>query len=142
MPRLGDRWSLDLAPLEAAVVDQVSEGALAFSDPADRELLLERAGQTGTWCLSHQVWAGHPVPVSRCLDCGQLAVSVDPGDSCGKCMGPLAPEHDVLDARFVGALWPLVSAGWPADENGPSDCAPFTTVFVDGRNAGLDSLPG
>src|SRR5205807_386834 len=40
VPRLGDRWSLDLAPLEAAVADQVGEGALAFSDPADRERLL------------------------------------------------------------------------------------------------------
>jgi valyl-tRNA synthetase len=141
VPRLGARWSLDLAPLEAAVADQVGQGALSFSDPADRELLLERVGQTGPWCLSHQVWAGHPVPVSSCLDCGQLAVSVDPGESCGKCMGPLAPEGDVLDARFVGALWPLVSAGWPDVENGPADCAPFTTVFVDRPGVGGWALP-
>jgi len=131
VPRLGARWSLDLAALETTVAEQVRQGALSFSDPADLEMLLERAGQTGPWCLSHQVWAGHPVPVSSCLDCGQLAVSVDPGESCGKCMGPLASEGDVLDARFVGALWPLVSSGWPDYENGPADCAPFTTVFVD-----------
>ena len=40
----------------------------------------ERAGAGGEWCLSHQVEAGQPVPVSTCLDCGKVAVSVEPPD--------------------------------------------------------------
>jgi hypothetical protein len=47
-------------------------------------------------------------------------------------MGPLRGASDVLDARFVGALWPLVSAGWPSDGDGPIAWAPHTTLFVDG----------
>ena len=132
VPRLGMRWSLDLGALEAPVADLVRSGDLRFSDPAPRERFLERAGRSGRWCLSHQVWMGQSVPVSRCADCGQIAVTVDPGDSCSRCMGPLLADGDVLDSRFVGALWPLVSTGWPGAANAATEQAPFTTLFVDG----------
>jgi len=70
--------------------------------------------------------------VAHWADCAGVQVAVDLGPSCSKCMGPLVADTDVLDARFVGALWPLVSSGWPGDGNGPSERAPFTTLVVDG----------
>jgi valyl-tRNA synthetase len=76
------------------------------------------------------VWAGQPVPVATCLDCGQAAVSVEPAESCGKCMGQLVADDDVLDARFVGAVWPLALAAWPQDERGPEQSAPDTLLIV------------
>src|SRR5207245_4459885 len=106
-----------------------------------RDVLLERVGHGDAWCLSHQVWAGQPVPVARCSDCGQLAVAVDPGLSCGKCMGELVAEDDVLDARFVGALWPLAAAGWPDDEAAPAALAPCTTLVVDDDGLERCALP-
>jgi valyl-tRNA synthetase len=141
VPRLGMRWTLDFGPLEAPVADLVRAGDLRFSDPAPRDRFLDRAGRSGTWCLSHQVWTGQDVPVARCADCGQVAVSVDVGDSCSRCIGPLLPEADVLDARFVGALWPLVSAGWPGDSAAPAEWAPWTTLFVDGPGVTAWALP-
>jgi hypothetical protein len=56
-------------------------------------------------------------------------------------MGPLFPDGDVLDSRFVGALWPLVSTGWPGAANAPAEKAPFTTVFVDGPGVTTWALP-
>ena len=56
-------------------------------------------------------------------------------------MGPLLAEGDVLDARFVGALWPLVSAGWPGDSATPTEWAPWTTLFVDGPGVTAWALP-
>jgi hypothetical protein len=50
-------------------------------------------------------------------------------------------DDDVLDSRFVGALWPLVSAGWPEAANGPVEQAPYTTLFVDGPGVTSWALP-
>ena len=130
VPRRGRHWFLPMADLEVAAADAVRESDIAFAPPAARDELLERAGAGGDWCLSHQVWAGQPVPVAACLDCGQLAVSVEPSESCGKCMGTLVAEDDALDARFVGAVWPLATAGWPGAERGPAELAPTTTLVV------------
>src|SRR5207248_5044699 len=119
VPRLGRHWFLAMADLEAAAADGVRDAEVTFSPQAARDELLARAGNGGDWCLSHQVWAGQPAPVSRCLDCGQVDVAVAGRSSCGKCMGLLAPDDSVLDARFVGAVAVLAAAGWPEDEAGP-----------------------
>ena len=141
VPRLGRHWFLPMADLEVAAADAAREGRIAFAPVATRDGFLDRAGRGGDWCLSHQVWAGLPVPVARCLDCGQLAVSVDPVESCGKCMGTVVPEEDVLDARFVGAVWPLASSGWPLDETGPETVASETTLLVGPSGVAKWALP-
>jgi valyl-tRNA synthetase len=129
VPRLGLHWFLEMPDLEVAAADQLREGVLEVSPAAARDELLARAGAGGTWCLSHQVWAGSPVPVATCLDCGQLAVAVEQSSSCGKCMGELAADDSVLDARFLGAIWPLAVAGWP-DARPEPDAVAATTLLV------------
>jgi valyl-tRNA synthetase len=141
VPSLGRHWFLPMADLEVAAADAAREGLVSFAPATARDTFLDRAGRGGDWCLSHQVWAGLPVPVGRCLDCGQLEVSVDPLESCGKCMGTVVPEDDVLDARFVGAVWPLASSGWPVDEGGPEAVAPETTLLVGPSGIAKWSLP-
>jgi hypothetical protein len=56
-------------------------------------------------------------------------------------MGPLLADGDVLDSRFVGALWPLVSAGWPGDPGAAATVAPWTMLFVDGPAVTTWALP-
>jgi valyl-tRNA synthetase len=128
VPRLGLHWFLDMADLEVAAADLLREGTIDVSPPAARDELLARAGAPGTWCLSHQVWAGTPVPVATCLDCGQVAVDVEPSTSCGKCMGELVADDSVLDARFLGAVWPLAAAGWPTRLPSEEDVATTTLL--------------
>lgn len=127
VPRLGLHWFLDMTGLEVLAADHIREGLLDVSPPAYRDELLERAGAGGSWCLSHQVWGGSPVPVWTCLDCGQLSVAVEQPSSCGKCMGELAADDSVLDARFIGAVWPLVVAGWPDAKPDPAEAVLLTT---------------
>lgn len=129
VPRLGSHWFLDMTELEVAAADQLREGVLEVTPLSARDELLARAGAGGTWCLSHQVWAGTPVPVSRCLDCGQPSVTVEQPTSCNKCMGELEPDDSVLDARFVGAIWPLAVGGWP-DSLPDADAVADTTVLT------------
>jgi valyl-tRNA synthetase len=130
VPRLGAHWFLPMTDLEVLAADAVRQGTLTVGPPAMSDELIAAAGQRGDWCLSHQVWAGQPVPVARCLDCGNLAVSTQRAESCGKCMGTLVPDDDVLDARFVGAVWPLAVAGWPADPAAPASTAADTILVI------------
>jgi valyl-tRNA synthetase len=138
VPRLGAHWFLSMADLEVAAADAVREGLLTFAPASAIEAFLERAGLGGEWCLSHQVWAGQPVPVSTCLDCARVAVEVEPSTSCGRCMGELVPDGSVLDARFVGAVWPLAAAGWP---DGPVEGAEHTMLVVSPSGVAKWALP-
>jgi valyl-tRNA synthetase len=130
VPRLGRHWFLPMGDVEVLAADAVRQGAVAVIPAAVGDELVATAGERGDWCLSQQVWSGQPVPVATCRDCGQVAVSVEPAGSCGKCMGELVPDDDVLDARFVGAVWPLALAGWPRDESGPAAAGPDTLLLV------------
>lgn len=141
VPRLGQHWFLPMADLEVAAADAVRQGAVEFAPASARDDLLERAGNGGDWCLSHQVWAGQPVPVSTCLDCGSLDVTVDGSSSCGRCMGTLVPDDDVLDARFVGAMALLSDAGWPDDQAGVVRTAAATMLMVSGVGVSWWALP-
>lgn len=137
VPILGWHWFLRTADIEVAVADALREGAFALDDVEARDYFVDRAERADSWCLSHQVIAGDTVPAARCLDCGQIAVTADPSSSCGKCMGEMVSTDDVLDARFLGAMWPLADAGWPGDERGAVDTASATVVF-----AGRDDVIG
>ena len=130
--RLGRHWFLRTGELEVAAADAVRQGELDFAPSEAREEFLERAGQGETWCLSSRVAAGVPVPVATCLDCGRVAVEVDFGTSCNKCMGALEPDDGALDARFVGVAWALATLGWPDDERGYVDQA-ANALFVTTR---------
>jgi valyl-tRNA synthetase len=141
VPRLGRHWFLALAELELAAADAVRDAPVTFSTQTARDELLERAGAGGEWCLSHQVWAGQPVPVARCLDCGQVAVILDDDLSCGKCMGMLEPDDSVLDARFVGTVAMVAAAGWPDDERAAATVAPVTTLVVGPSGVSRWALP-
>ncbi|HEX9969409.1 MAG TPA: class I tRNA ligase family protein [Acidimicrobiales bacterium] len=141
VPRLGPHWFLAMGDLEVAAADAVREGALTFAPAAAIEPFLERAGAGGEWCLSHQVWAGQPVPVSTCLDCNRVTVEVEQSTSCGKCMGELVPDGGVLDARFVGAVWPLAAAGWPGDAAAVAASAEETLLVVGHTGIARWALP-
>lgn len=121
VPRLGAHWVLDAAELETAAADAVRDGRLAVWPVAAREEVVRGAGEAGEWCLGRQVWGGIPLPVGRCTDCGHVDVSVHPSPSCGRCMGDLVADDDVLDDRFVRCVWPLAAAGWPDAGRGPGD---------------------
>ncbi len=130
VPVLGSHWFLRIAELEIAAADALREGAFTIEDPEARDRFVDRAERADSWCLSHQVLAGEAVPAARCLDCGQLAVTAEPSSSCGKCMGELRSTEDVLDARFIAAVWPLAT----------SSDAP-TTVFATAADVTSFALP-
>lgn len=141
VPLLGTHWVLALADLETAAADAVRDGRLTVWPAGAREDLLAGAGEAGEWCLSQQVWGGVAVPVGRCLDCGHLDVSVHPATSCGRCMGTLVADVDVLEERFVRCMLPLAVAGWPEAGRGPAERTGGSVLFVVPAAAAADVLP-
>lgn len=127
IPALGRHWLLDFQQLIEPVIADVEAGAVTFEAVGGADNFLAIARHAGTWSVSQQLWAGQPIPVSSCLDCGATRVSVEEDRSCGVCMGTLVPHDDVLDARFVAAVTPLAMTGWP---NEVSDLPVDTTLCV------------
>jgi hypothetical protein len=56
-------------------------------------------------------------------------------------MGQLVPDGGVLDARFVGAVWPLAAAGWPGAAAAVAASAEGTTLVVGPTGIGKWGLP-
>ena len=79
------------------------------------------------WCISRQIWWGHPIPAWYChgndigqcrLGCGDPIVSVTSPEQCPKCGSTdLRQDADVLDTWFSSALWPFSTLGWPDEKN-------------------------
>ena len=113
VPQLGRHWFARAAELEVGAADAVRHGLVAFTPSDARDAFLASAGTRRDWCLSTRVPGGVPLPAATCLECGKVAVEVDPPTSCGKCMGTVVRDPLALDARFVAAMWPIVLGGWP-----------------------------
>ena len=140
VPVLGRHWFLTMGDLEIAAADAVRDGRLVVWPASAREELLALTGASEEWCVSRQLWAGQPLPAARCADCGQLDVTVATPSSCGRCMGDLTADEGVLDARFVGCVWPLSVSGWPEGGPGPGEAA-TSTLFVVPADRLADVLP-
>ncbi|MGD0765725.1 MAG: class I tRNA ligase family protein, partial [Dehalococcoidia bacterium] len=66
------------------------------------------------WCISRQLWLGHPIPVWHCRGCGGETVTVGDPDVCQHCGSTeIERDADVLDTWFSSALWPHSTLGWP-----------------------------
>ncbi|HEX7167461.1 MAG TPA: class I tRNA ligase family protein [Acidimicrobiales bacterium] len=133
VPVLGPHWVLRVSQLEVAAADAIRHGEVGFV-PADmRDAVLAVAGaEARPWCLDRTVPGGVPLPVATCGDCGRTSVDVEASPTCGKCFGVLDPSTTTLDPRFVGAVWPLATLGWPARGRGTVDAssAEQTTAVV------------
>src|SRR5690606_33021632 len=67
------------------------------------------------WCISRQLWWGHPIPAQHCAECGHVTVSREPVSACRCGSTNLTADPDVLDTWFSSALWPFSTLGWPDD---------------------------
>ena len=126
---LDSHWMLRVAELEVAAADAIRHDRVAFVPGDVRDTVLALAGGE-PWCLDRSVPGGVPLPVATCRECLRTTVGVDQPTACGKCFGELEPSVLTLDARFVAALSPLVSAEWPARVLRTEVAAAGTTVAV------------
>ncbi len=117
-PRLTDQWYLKAEVLADPALKAWEEGKLRFVPENYGEIYANWMRGIRPWCLSRQLWWGHPIPAWYGPD-GKVFVAMDEADAEKKAYGhygesvTLRADPDVLDTWFSSALWPLVTLNWP-----------------------------
>ena len=131
-PYLSKQWFVKMKPL--------AEKALAAHHEGKTKIYPERWNKVYTnwlegirdWCISRQIWWGHPIPVWYCEECKKqetrgkevrsgegknkesVIVSRQTPKKCPTCgSASLHQDPDVLDTWFSSWLWPFSTLGWP-----------------------------
>jgi len=115
-PLVSTQWFVRMRELGDAAMEAVRDGRIRFVPERWTKVYMDWMENLRDWCISRQLWWGHPIPVWYCLnpECGHWNVSVDEPTECEKCGGrELRQDPDVLDTWFSSALWPFSTLGWP-----------------------------
>ncbi|MFP4226524.1 MAG: valine--tRNA ligase [Desulfobacterales bacterium] len=113
-PNLSKQWFVRTRPLAEKAVDAVKNGETCIVPEKWQNDYYKWMENIRDWCISRQIWWGHPIPAWKCADCGHLAVAFEDPKICPACESDrLEPDSDVLDTWFSSALWPFSTMGWP-----------------------------
>jgi valyl-tRNA synthetase len=115
-PLVSKQWFLRMEPLAQPAIEAVKSGRIRFVPERFTKVYLNWMENIRDWCISRQLWLGHPIPVWYCRDCDGLTVTVGDPDVCQHCGSKrMERDPDVLDTWFSSALWPHSTLGWPDD---------------------------
>lgn len=112
-PILSKQWFVKMKPLAEPAIEVVKNGTIKFVPDRFSKIYFNWMENIQDWCISRQLWWGHRIPAYYCSDCGEIIVTIDPQETCGKCGGKLKQDEDTLDTWFSSALWPFSTLGWP-----------------------------
>ena len=86
-PLLSNQWFVKMKPLAAKALAAIKSGEVKYYPPRWTPVAVDWLENVRDWCISRQIWWGHPVPI--------------------------AGSNDTFDTWFSSALWPFATLGWP-----------------------------
>ena len=115
-PIISTQWFVKMQPLAKPAIAAVENGDVQILPEDWTKTYFHWLRNIQDWCISRQLWWGHPVPAWYCADCEEVTVSRETPNACQSCGGTsLTQDEDVLDTWFSSALWPFSILGWPDD---------------------------
>lgn len=90
-PLVSKQWFLKMQELARPAIKAIEEGEIKFYPTNYKKVYLDWLKNIKDWCISRQLWWGHPIPIEG--------------------------SEDVLDTWFSSALWPFATLGWPEKTN-------------------------
>jgi len=113
-PMISTQWFVKMRPLARPAIRAVEDGTIEILPPEWAKTYFHWLRNIEDWCISRQLWWGHPIPAWYCADCEHITVSREDAGACGGCGGTaIHQDEDVLDTWFSSALWPFSTLGWP-----------------------------
>ncbi len=115
-PMISTQWFLKMKTMAEKALEAVRTGKTVII-PGEWEKTYDHFLENiQDWCVSRQLWWGHPIPAWHGPD-GEIKVARECPPECVP--GQLGqervwtPDPDVLDTWFSSALWPMSTVGWP-----------------------------
>jgi len=86
-PMVSEQWFVKTKPLAEKAIAAVKNGDIKIVPKRFEKIYFNWLNNICDWCISRQLWWGHPIPIEG--------------------------ETDVLDTWFSSGLWPISTLGWP-----------------------------
>ncbi|MEO0323615.1 MAG: valine--tRNA ligase [Myxococcota bacterium] len=113
-PMISTQWFVKMEPLAKPAIDAVEDGTLQILPKEWEKTYFHWLRNIQDWCISRQLWWGHPIPAWHCGACAHITVSREDPAACESCgADALTQDEDVLDTWFSSGLWPFSTLGWP-----------------------------
>lgn len=115
-PMISKQWFVKMEPLAAPAIEAVEKGLITILPQDWEKTYFYWLRNIQDWCISRQLWWGHPIPAWYCQEegCGAVTVSRETPTQCSACGSTrIEQDPDVLDTWFSSALWPFSTLGWP-----------------------------
>lgn len=105
-PLVSKQWFIKTKSLAEKAVAVVKNGKIKIMPKREEKTYYHWMNNIKDWCISRQLWWGHPIPVW--YKGGKIKVSAEKPKGAG-----WQQDTDTLDTWFSSGLWTFSTLGWP-----------------------------
>ncbi|XOU94251.1 MAG: valine--tRNA ligase [Candidatus Kerfeldbacteria bacterium] len=105
-PLISKQWFIKTKPLAKKAIEVVKNGKIKIYPKREEKVYFYWMENIKDWCISRQLWWGHPIPIWYNGDKVKASVTKPSGKGW-------VQDTDTLDTWFSSGLWTFSTLGWP-----------------------------